>query len=85
MNTPVTFNDLDQMAAEVLPERTVLSVIVTPAGGGGAVDSGGGTAILSSCQTTTTYTEPGVTGVLGLGFNATPVQTTTCTPAAIAS
>ena len=86
MNTPVTFNDLDQMAAEVLPERTVLSTVVTPIGGGGAIDGGGGgTAILSSCQTTTTYTEPGVTGVLGLGFNATPVQTQSCVPAAVVS
>lgn len=63
----MNFDDLDHMAAEVLPERTVLS------------------AILSSCQTTTTYTEPGLAGVLGLGFNATPVQTTSCTPAAIVS
>ena len=55
------------MAAEVLPERTVLSVVVTPMGGGGAIDGGGGgTAILSSCQTTT-YTEPGVAGVLASG------------------
>lgn len=67
MNTPITFDDLDHMAAEVLPERTVLSTV------------------LSSCQSTTTYTEPGLAGVLGLGFNATPVQTMSCTPAAVVS
>lgn len=85
MNTSVTFNDLDHMAAEVLPERTVLSVIVTPPGGGGAIDSGGGTAMMSTCTTTTTYHEPGLLGVLGLGINNVPVTTTTCTPSAIAT
>lgn len=86
MNTAVTYNDLDQMAAEVLPERTVLSTVVTPIGGGGAIDGGGGgSAILSSCQATTTYTEPGVAGVLGLGFNASPVQTQSCVPSAVVS
>ena len=84
MNTPVTSDDLDRMTAEVLPERTVLSTIVTPPGGGGAVDSGGGTAIMSTCSTTT-YHEPGVVGLLGLGINNVPVTTTTCTPSAVVS
>lgn len=85
MNAPVTFDRSDQIAAEVLPERTAPPVVVTPMGGGGAFDGGGGgTAILSSCPTTTTYTEPGVAGVLGLGLDATPVKTQSCVPAAIA-
>ncbi|HEV2071442.1 MAG TPA: hypothetical protein VGR26_16765 [Acidimicrobiales bacterium] len=63
MNIPVTFDRLDHVAAEVLPGRTILFVVVTPMGGGGAIAGGGGdTAILSLCQTTTTYTEPGVAG-----------------------
>lgn len=85
MNAPVTPDDLDRMTAEVLPERTVLSTIVTPPRGGGAVDSGGGTAIMSTCSTTTTYHEPGVVGLLGLGINYVPVTTTTCTPSAVVS
>lgn len=74
------------MAAEVLFERTVLSVVVTPMGGGGAIDGGsGGTAILTSWQATTTYTEQGVAGALAPGFNATSVKTQSCEPAAILS
>ena len=87
MNTPISFEDLDQMAGEVLPDRTVLSVIVTPPGGGGAISDGGGggATMLSACTTTTTYYEPGVVGLVGVGLNKTPITTVTCTPAAVAS
>lgn len=67
MHTPITFDELNQMPGEVLPERTVLSTM------------------LSACTTTTTYFEPGVTGLLALGMNKTPVTTVTCMPAAIGS
>ncbi|HEV2069050.1 MAG TPA: hypothetical protein VGR26_04580 [Acidimicrobiales bacterium] len=89
MNTPVSFHELDQMAAEVLPERTVLSVIVTPAGGGGGISDGGGgggsTVIASSCTTSNTYTNPGVLGVLAPQVQQGPIQTMTCIPSAIAT
>ncbi|HEV2810504.1 MAG TPA: hypothetical protein VGV93_08950 [Acidimicrobiales bacterium] len=88
MNTPVSFHDLDQMAAEVLPERTVLSVIVTPAGGGGGISDGGGgggTVVMSACTTSNTYTNPGVLGVLAPQVQQGPIQTMSCTPAAIAT
>lgn len=99
MNTPVTFADLDQMAAEVLPERTVLGVVVAPAGGGGSAGSssssaaaagggavdGGGAAALNSCSSTTSFQQQGVLGLLGLGTQQVPVVTTTCAPGAVAS
>lgn len=85
MRTPISFAQLEQLEGEVLPDRTVLSVIITPPGGGGAISDGGGTTIMSACTTTTTYHEPGVVGLLGLGLNKTPITTVTCTPAAISS
>ena len=87
MNTHPTFAQLDEMTAEVLPERTVLSVIVTPVGGGGAIDSGGGggTVVMSACTTSNTFTNPGVLGVLAPQVQQGPIQTTTCVPSAIAT
>lgn len=86
----MTFLELDQLAAELLPARTVLSVVAAPASssaaaaGGGAV-GGGGATIVSTCTTTTTYHEPGLIGLLGLGINQVPVTTTTCTPSVVAT
>ena len=87
MNAPVTFDQLDEMAAEVLPERTVLSVVVTPLGGGGAIDGGGGGGGISmaACTTSNTYTNPGVLGMLAPQAYAGPIQTTSCVPAVIAT
>jgi hypothetical protein len=83
----VTFDQLDQMVAEVLPERTVLSVIVTPPGGGGAISGGGegGAVAMSTCTTTNSYTNPGVIGLLAPQVQSGPIQTTTCVPTAVAS
>lgn len=87
MTTRVTIDQLDQMSAEVLPERNVLSVIVTPAGGGGAISGGGGggAVMMSSCMTSNTYTNPGVIGLLAPQAYAGPIQTTTCIPTATAT
>ncbi|MCA1696792.1 MAG: hypothetical protein LC749_19840 [Actinobacteria bacterium] len=87
MNSPISFEQLDEMAADVLPERTVMSVIVTPVGGGGAIDGGGGggTVAMAACSSSNTYTNPGVLGLLQPQFNAGPIQTTTCVPAVIAT
>ena len=87
MNTHVTFAQLDEMAAEVLPERTVLSVVVTPMGGGGAISGGGGGGgiAMAACTTSNTYTNPGVIGLLAPQAYAGPIQTNTCVPSVIAT
>lgn len=87
MNTHVTFAQLDEMAAEVLPERTVLSVVVTPIGGGGAINGGGsgGGIAMAACTTSNTYTNPGVLGLLAPQAYAGPIQTNTCVPSVIAT
>ena len=88
MNTHVTFAQLDEMAAEVLPERTVLSVVVTPFGGGGAISGGGGGGggiAMAACTTSNTYTNPGVLGLLAPQAYAGPIQTNTCVPSVIAT
>lgn len=87
MNTHVTIAQLDEMAAEVLPERTVLSVVVTPIGGGGAISGGGsgGGIAMAACTTSNTYTNPGVLGLLAPQAYAGPIQTNTCVPSVIAT
>lgn len=87
MNTPVTLDQLDQMAAEALPERTVLSVVVTPFGGGGAIDGGGGggSIAMAACTSSNTYTNPGVIGLLAPQAYAGPIQTQSCVPGVIAT
>ena len=87
MNTHITFDQLDQMAAEVLPERTVLSVVVTPIGGGGAISGGGGGGgiAMAACTTSNTYTNPGVLGLLAPQAYAGPIQTNSCVPSVIAT
>jgi hypothetical protein len=87
MNQQVTFDQLDEMAAEVLPERTVLSVVVTPVGGGGAISGGGGGGgiAMAACTTSNTYTNPGVIGLLAPQAYAGPIQTNTCVPSVIAT
>ncbi len=87
MNAHVSFAQLDEMAAEVLPERTVLSVVVTPMGGGGAISDGGGggSVAMAACSTSNTYTNPGVIGLLAPQAYAGPIQTTNCVPSVIAT
>jgi hypothetical protein len=88
LSTPITFDELSQMVAEVLPERTVLSVIVTPPGGGGAISGGGGGgggAAMAACTTTNSFTNPGVIGLLAPQVQSGPIQTTTCVPTAVSS
>ena len=88
MNTHVTFAQIDDMAAEVLHERTVLSVVVTHIGGGGAISSGGGgggAIAMAACTTSNTYTNPGVLGLLAPQAYAGPIQTNTCVPSVIAT
>ncbi len=92
MRTVISFEELDLLAGEVLPERTVLSTVTTPfnsagAGGGAAAAAGGGgadqgTTALSACQSNQTPGTPGLLGSLGLG-SANPSSSVTCTPAAI--
>lgn len=70
-----TFEALDQLSAEVLPERTMMQV-VSP----GAAAGGGAGCVFNSCSVVT-QPAPNLLSVLGLGV---PVQTAvTCVPAGI--
>jgi hypothetical protein len=97
VRTAISLGDLDLLAGEVLPERTVLSTVVTPFnnyGGdnGGAAaaaaaasgDGGGhssGPAVVSSCVN---QQQAGSQGLLALGLAPTPpTSSQLCTPAAI--
>lgn len=86
MNTPISYQELDQVAGEVLPERAVLSTvtpIVGNGGGGGGDHWGGqGTTAVNACQSTTSAGTPGLVGALGLGSN-NPGTTFTCEPGMI--
>lgn len=91
MYATVTYGELDQIAGEVLPERTVLSTVSDFGGGGGGDtvadfgdDGNDGSTALSACQSTQTPGTPGLLGSLGLG-SANPSSTQTCTPAAVAN
>ena len=96
METCPSFEALDQLSAELLPERAMLGGIVavpggggagaagasssSAASGGGAVGGGGGFA-LNSC-TAVTQPDPNLLSVLGLSG---AMQTTvTCVPGAVA-
>jgi hypothetical protein len=70
-----TYADLDRLSGELLPERSVLSTVVSV--------PGGATAMLSSCQAITYPGSPGLLAALGLGVQQ-PYTTMVCTPAAIA-
>ena len=97
MRTAISFEGLDQLGGEVLPERTVLSTLVTPFNNPGAGDtssssaaaaggSGGGdhgTTAMSACQSTWTGGTGGLIGALGLG--TPPSSSVTCTPAAMST
>ncbi len=85
MRRGVNLEELDQFVAEVLPERTVLSVIITPPGGGGAISSGSGSVAMAACTVSNTYTNPGILGLLAPQVYAGPIQTVTCVPAVIAT
>jgi hypothetical protein len=87
----VRYEELDQLAGELLPERTVLGVVSTPfnnVGSGGGFfpgSDGHGAAIVSSCQTTMSPQGQGsggwgLLGDLGIsgGSPAFPYQS--CTP-----
>lgn len=90
----VSYEQLDRLAGELLPERTVLSLINIsfsnvhnatyefPAGGGhGAAGGGHGTTVAYACQATDS---PGTQGVLGsLGLGSSPYSSMTCMPAAV--
>jgi hypothetical protein len=94
----ISFEELDGLSGELLPERSVLSV-VTPfnnAGGGGhgggssssaaafGGDGGHGGAISSSaCQAPNNQGTAGLVGALGLGAQI-PNSSLTCAPASTA-
>ena len=85
----VTYDALDQLSGEVLPERVVLSTVAPVQFGGGAAggpvvidnNNAGGGAVVSACQATYSPGTPGLLGSLGLG-SENPGSTLTCVPAA---
>ncbi len=89
MTRPVSLADLEHLGGEVLPPRTVLSVVdltVNNGPGAGAVSSspapaagGGGADHPQSCTTTSSPGTPGLLGSLGLG-SSQPHTSVTCVP-----
>ncbi|AJE81239.1 MULTISPECIES: hypothetical protein [Streptomyces] len=95
----ITFEELDGLTGELLPERAVLSTVVPfnnaggHDGGGssssavalGGGDSGNHGAISSSaCQAQQVHGTPGLVGALGLGSN-NPSASLTCVPTSLAT
>lgn len=84
--TSISFEELASFAGEVLPERAVMSTVVTPIVGPNAAPFGGGgeggTTAISACQSTNTLASGGLLGALGLSPNAQQTNLA-CTPAAI--
>lgn len=88
--TSISFEELDGFAGEVLPERAVMSTVVTPivtpnaapnaAPYGGGYE--GGATVVSACQSTNTLATGGLVGALGLSPNAQQTNLQ-CTPAAV--
>ncbi|MEV3920112.1 hypothetical protein [Actinomadura coerulea] len=70
----LSYAALDELTAEVLPRRTLLSTL--PAGTGG-----GHTEVFYACQATKS---DGTSGLLGTGLLAeAPTSTVTCVPAVV--
>jgi hypothetical protein len=87
----IRYEELDQLAGELLPERTVLGVVSTPFnnwGGGGGMGYGyppdHGAAALSACQSNQWQQTAGLLGDLSLN-SQNPNATLSCIPAAAAS
>ena len=84
MSDALTFAEIDEQHAELLPPRTVLSLFGAAGGGlggGGSGDSGSGNGgvVMSSC---TDFAQPNqAVGPLGLG-GATAWTSHSCIPAA---
>ncbi|MEV5506831.1 hypothetical protein [Streptomyces orinoci] len=88
MGSAVTFWELDRIAGEPLPPRTVLSTVAPP----GAdhplyrmlVRSEHGTTVAYACQYRQDPGSPGLLAALGLA-SSTPGYTMSCIPAAVSS
>ena len=78
----IRYEELDQLAGELLPERTVLGVVSTPFNGFGPGYRG--TAILSACQAPLQQFQAASIFYTILGAQSTQGGVT-CVPAAIAS
>ncbi|QKW09815.1 hypothetical protein HUT18_28795 [Streptomyces sp. NA04227] len=95
----ITFEELDGLTGELLPERAVLSTVIpfnnvgggadggsssSAAAVGGGHGDGGGAISTSACQAQQVHGTPGLIGALGLGSN-NPSNSLTCVPAATAT
>lgn len=101
MDSSISYQQLDTLNGDVLPERAVLSLVtVSPSGGGGSESSAPAptpgnspsTYVVSDGQGGTVYyacqttSSPGSQGLLGdAGLGTPPYSTTTCMPAAATS
>jgi hypothetical protein len=80
----VIYQDLDQLAGEVLPERIALSTAAPPVFGGmepPVVTTDDGTTVAYACQYTQHGGSPGLLQWVGLA--PAPGHPLTCVPAAI--
>lgn len=94
MTSCISYAALDRLTADVLPERTLLSSVVTPIvrSGRGApppmplttTSPDGGTTIGYSCQYTQYPGPPALLAALGLG-STSPGYTMSCMPAAMST
>lgn len=89
--TAVSFEELDELGGEVLPERAVLSLIDLSGMQVNLLNSSSNTSytlpagnghVAYACQATNTPGTPGLLGSLGLG-SANPSSSLTCIPAAV--
>lgn len=84
MHTAISYADLDLVSGELLPERAVMSTVMTPVTGGTEAHIEEDGWAMFACQSTKTDGTPGLVGSLGLGSN-NPSNSLTCVPAAIAN
>jgi hypothetical protein len=83
MSTAVTFGQLDDLTAELLPERSLMQVVTIPFNNAGApAVVPPGTTMLSSCQAVTNPS-PGLLAGLGV-LGTVPSTSLVCTPGTIA-
>lgn len=76
-----SYDELDRLTGEILPERAVLSTVAFPLGGG---DDQGTTTVLSACNTQNNQATGGLLGALGIPANGGS-SSVSCTPAAAVS
>lgn len=89
----VSYEELNELSGDLLPERALLSLINLSISNIGSSSTtytyppaagGQGSTVAYACQATNSPGTPGLLGSLGLG-SSSPQSTMTCIPAAITS